>query len=41
MRNWVFALRFDEDNNYKRMEPFMQTNGDFRRPVDMEIGPDG
>ena len=41
MRNWVFALRFDENNNYKRMEPFMQTNGDFRRPVDMEIGPDG
>lgn len=41
MRNWVFALRFDEANNYKRMEAFMPTNGDFRRPVDMEIGPDG
>ncbi|HEU4902692.1 MAG TPA: ThuA domain-containing protein, partial [Flavisolibacter sp.] len=41
MRNWVFALRFDENNNYKRMEPFMLTNGDFRRPIDMEIGPDG
>lgn len=41
MRNWVVALRFDADNNYKRMERFMQTNGDFRRPVDMEIGPDG
>ena len=41
MRNWVFALRFDENNNYKRMEPFMRTNGDFRRPIDMEFGPDG
>ncbi|MGI8636124.1 MAG: carbohydrate-binding protein, partial [Segetibacter sp.] len=41
MRNWVFAVRLDENYNYKRMEPFMQTNGDFRRPVDMEIGPDG
>ncbi len=41
MRNWVFAVRLDENYNYKRMEPFMQTNGDFRRPVDMEFGPDG
>jgi cytochrome c len=41
MRNWVVALRFDENNNYKRMERFMQTTGDFRRPVDLEIGPDG
>lgn len=41
MRNWVFAIRLDENQNYKRMERFMQTNGDFRRPVDMEIGPDG
>ena len=41
MRNWVVALRFDEANNYKRMERFMQNTGDFRRPVDIEIGPDG
>ena len=41
MRNWVFAVRFDENHNYKRMEPFMQTNGDFRRPIDMEIAPNG
>ncbi|RVU00325.1 carbohydrate-binding protein [Mucilaginibacter limnophilus] len=41
MRNWVYALRLDENYNYKRMEPFMETNGDFRRPVDIEIGPDG
>ena len=41
MRNWVFAVRLDENYNYKRMEQFMASNGDFRRPVDMEIGPDG
>lgn len=41
MRNWVFAVRMDENYNYKRMEPFMPTNGDFRRPVDIEIGPEG
>ncbi|MDB5250553.1 MAG: glycosyl hydrolase [Segetibacter sp.] len=41
MRNWVFAVRLDENYNYKRMDPFMATNGDFRRPVDVEIGPDG
>ncbi|HZG26095.1 MAG TPA: carbohydrate-binding protein [Chitinophagaceae bacterium] len=41
MRNWVFALRFDENNNYKSMEQFMKSNGDFRRPVDIEFGPDG
>ncbi|TDQ09441.1 ThuA domain-containing protein [Pedobacter metabolipauper] len=41
MRNWVFALRLDENQNYKRMEPFMETNGDFRRPIDLEVGPDG
>lgn len=41
MRNWVFAVRLDEKGDYKRMEPFMPTLGDFRRPVDMEIGPDG
>lgn len=41
MRNWIFAARLDENQNFKRMEPFMGSNGDFRRPVDMEIGSDG
>ncbi|HSB94579.1 MAG TPA: ThuA domain-containing protein, partial [Flavitalea sp.] len=41
MRNWVFAVRLDEQQNFKRMEPFMSTNGDFRRPIDIEIAPDG
>ena len=41
MRNWVFAVRLDEQQNFKRLEPFMSTNGDFRRPIDIEIAPDG
>nr|WP_068886910.1 ThuA domain-containing protein [Pedobacter panaciterrae] len=41
MRNWVFAVRLDENQNYVRMEPFMETNGDFRRPIDIEVGPEG
>src|SRR5690606_29945002 len=40
MRNWIFAVRLDENHDYKSMEPFMP-GGDFRRPVDMEVGPDG
>ena len=34
MRNWIFAIRFDENENYKRMEAFMPLTGDFRRPID-------
>ncbi len=41
MRNWVMALRFDENENYLRSEPFMTTNGDFRRPIDLAFGKDG
>lgn len=41
MRNWVMALRFDEQENYVRSEPFMAANGDFRRPIDLAFGPDG
>lgn len=41
MRNWVYAVRLDEQHNFKSMEPFMKTNGDFRRPVDMAIGRGG
>jgi cytochrome c len=41
MRNWVFAIRFDENENYKRMEAFMPLTGDFRRPIDMSITPEG
>ncbi|GAB3265477.1 hypothetical protein GCM10027347_33220 [Larkinella harenae] len=41
MRNWVLALTFDEQENYVRSEPFMPANGDFRRPIDLDFGPDG
>ncbi|MBO0933497.1 PQQ-dependent sugar dehydrogenase [Fibrella aquatilis] len=41
MRNWVMAVRLDENQNYQSMEAFMPKTGDFRRPVDMEIGPEG
>lgn len=41
MRNWVINLKFDKDENYLRNEAFMPANGDFRRPIDMEFGPDG
>jgi cytochrome c len=41
MRNWVMAIRLDDQQNYQSMEAFMPKTGDFRRPVDMEIGPEG
>lgn len=41
MRNWVLTLRFDESENYVRNEPFMATNGDFRRPIDLAFSKDG
>jgi cytochrome c len=41
MRNWVMVIRLDNDNNFVRMEPFLPATGDFKRPVDMELGPDG
>ena len=41
MRNWVFVVRLDKDYNYVRMEPFMPNTGDFRRPIDLEVGPEG
>ncbi len=41
MRNWVIALRFDEDENYLHSEPFMAASGDFRRPIDLAFGKDG
>ncbi len=41
MRNWVFVVRLDSDYNYVRMEPFMPNTGDFRRPIDIEVGPEG
>lgn len=41
MRNWVMVLRFDENENYVRSEPFMSNNGDFRRPIDLVFSKEG
>ncbi|MBC7400556.1 MAG: PQQ-dependent sugar dehydrogenase, partial [Mucilaginibacter sp.] len=41
MRNWLMAVQFDANENFVRNEPFMATNGDFRRPIDMKFGTDG
>lgn len=41
MRNWVRALRVDANDNYQRTEPFMASNGNFRRPIDLAFGKDG
>lgn len=41
MRNWVFNVQFGDDENFKRLEPFMPGTGDFRRPIDMAFGRDG
>jgi len=41
MRNWVMALRFDENENYAKLEPFMPVSGDFKRPIDLAFGQDG
>jgi cytochrome c len=41
MRNWVFTVVLDENQNFKRMEQFMPNTGDFRRPIDLEVGPEG
>jgi cytochrome c len=41
MRNWIMDVRFDENENYVRTEPFMASSGDFRRPIDMAFGSDG
>ncbi|RIV24098.1 PKD domain-containing protein [Fibrisoma montanum] len=41
MRNWVVVARFDQNENYLRTEPFMATNGDFRRPIDLAFSKDG
>ncbi len=41
MRNWMLALRFDENENYLRNERFMPTTGDFRRPIDLAFDKNG
>lgn len=40
VRNWIIAVSFDKQHQYKEMEPFMPS-AEFSRPMDMEFGPDG
>ncbi|MCY2968380.1 MAG: carbohydrate-binding protein, partial [Planctomycetota bacterium] len=39
-RNWIKVVHLDDDNNVKRIEPFMPGQ-QFVRPIDMEFGRDG
>jgi cytochrome c len=41
MRNWVFAVRMDNEQKFLRLHQFMPLSGDFRRPIDMEFASDG
>ncbi|HVU83973.1 MAG TPA: ThuA domain-containing protein, partial [Puia sp.] len=41
MRNWIFAVRLNDSLGYKRMEAFMPLTGNFKRPIDFDITPDG
>jgi cytochrome c len=41
MRSWIFGVRMDEKHDFQSLEQLMETNGDFRRPIDMKFGPDG
>jgi len=39
-RNWIIAVKLDEQHKIAKMERFMPKT-DFKRPMDMELGPDG
>lgn len=39
-RNWIKVVHLDDQQNVKRIEPFLPTQP-FSRPIDMEFGPDG
>lgn len=39
-RNWIIAVKLDEQNQIARMERFLP-GMTFKRPMDMELGPDG
>ncbi|MFD2871819.1 PQQ-dependent sugar dehydrogenase [Mucilaginibacter ximonensis] len=41
MRNWIFGVRMDEHLNFKALDQLMESNGDFRRPIDIKFGPEG
>lgn len=39
-RSWILAVHLDKDEKIQQMEPFC-ADMDFKRPMDMEMGPDG
>ncbi len=39
-RSWIIAVHLDKDEKIVKMEPFC-ADLDFKRPMDMELGPDG
>lgn len=39
-RNWIMAVHLDENDHIEKIEPFLK-NMTFKRPMDMELGPDG
>ena len=39
-RNWIIAVHLDQNEKIQKMEPFC-AEMDFKRPMDMELGPDG
>jgi cytochrome c len=41
MRNWIVGIHIDDAQNYKSMDMFIETNGDFKRPIGMKFGPEG
>jgi cytochrome c len=41
MRSWIFGVRMDENLNFKELDQLMESNGDFRRPIDIKFGPEG
>jgi cytochrome c len=40
MRNWVKAVKLDEDGKIRKIEPFLGREN-FRKPIDMKVGPEG
>ncbi|CAA9258288.1 MAG: Cytochrome c551/c552 [uncultured Adhaeribacter sp.] len=40
IRDWIKVVSLTKDNNYDKMEPFMQ-NAKLAAAIDMEVGPDG
>lgn len=39
-RNWIIAVHLNQDEKIEKMEPFC-ADMEFKRPMDMELGPDG